>query len=83
MHTLTIDRIVELWPTLSEETKARLIEIAERCSDDEGLLLTAEEEALLEQSREDFREGRVVSLEDLREDLAAFIEKHKIDAFSK
>ena len=73
MSTLTPDRIVELWPNLSEAAREKLVEIAESIAQaDTPLTLSSAEEALLAQSREDFAHGRTVTLEDFKADLDAF-----------
>ena len=70
MSTITPDRIVELWPSLSEEARAKLVGIAESIAEpDMPLDLSPEEELLLEQAREDFRQGRTISLDEYEAEL--------------
>ena len=70
MSTITLDRIVQLWPRLSEEEREKLVEIAESIAEaDSPLELSPEEEILLEQAREDFRQGRTISLDELDAEL--------------
>lgn len=73
MSTNTPDRIVELWPRLSEEAREKLVEIAESIAEaDTPLELSASDEKLLRQAREDFKHGRTLSLDDFKADLDAF-----------
>ena len=75
MSTITLDRIVQLWPRLSEAERETLIEIAESIAEaDSPLELSPEEELLLEQAREDFKQGRTISLDDYRAELNAFFD---------
>ena len=70
MSTNTPDRILELWPSLSDEARERLVEIAESIAGaDVPLVLSSAEEQLLKQAREDFRHGRTQSLDDFKADL--------------
>jgi hypothetical protein len=70
MSTITPDRIVELWQSLSEEARVKLVAIAESIAEaDTPLELTPEEELLLEQAREDFKHGRTLSLDELDAEL--------------
>ena len=74
MSEITPDRIIELWPNLSEEARQHIVEIAESdLAPEAELELTAEEEALIEQGREDFRQGRTLSLEEWKADLDIFM----------
>ena len=74
MSTVTPDRIVELWPHLSDEAREKLVEIAEEDAGD-SLQLTPEEERLIEQSREDFRQGRVLDEDEYRAEMDAFMQQ--------
>ena len=70
MSITTPDRLIELWPSLPQEAREQIVEIAESSVAEEGELeLTPEEEVLLEQAREDFRLGRVLSMEEFKADL--------------
>ena len=73
MSTITPDRIIQLWPSLSEEAREKLVEIAESIAEaDTPLELSPDEELLLKQAREDFKYGRTLSLDDYKADLDAF-----------
>jgi hypothetical protein len=72
----TPDRIIELWPALSEDTRKALTEIAEASAGGNGPLeLTPEEAAALERSRHDFKDGRTLGLADMRAATDAFLAK--------
>lgn len=59
MTSTTIDRIVELWPSLPEKARQTILDIAERTSAGEAdLRLTADQLKQIEQSRDDFKNGR-------------------------
>ena len=58
MTTTTPQRIIELWPTLSEEARKALTDIAESATNQPPLELTDEEAAALQRSQEDFTAGR-------------------------
>ena len=73
MTTTTPQRIVELWPSLSEEARRALTEIAECATGDTPLELTEVEGIALEQSREDFRAGRTLSFDEMRAATDAFL----------
>ena len=73
MTTTTPQRIVELWPALSEEARKALTDIAESATSRAPLELSAEEAAALERSRQDFRAGRTLSFEEMRAATDAFL----------
>jgi hypothetical protein len=73
MTTTTPQRIVELWPSLSEEARRTLTEIAERATGGIALELTDDEAAALERSREDFDAGRTLSFDEMRAATDAFL----------
>lgn len=73
MTTTTPQRIVELWPSLSEEARRTLTEIAERATGGVALELTDGEAAALEQSRDDFKAGRTLSFDEMRAATDAFL----------
>jgi hypothetical protein len=73
MTTTTPQRIVELWPSLSEEARRTLTEIAENATDGAPLQLTDGEAAALERSREDFKAGRALSFDEMRAATDAFL----------
>ena len=74
MNTITPDRIVELWPSLSSEVRQKIVELAETGAAREAPLdLSHEEERLLSSARDDFRQGRTLSLEEYRAEMDAFM----------
>ena len=74
MTTTTPQRIVELWPSLSEEARRALTAIAENATNQPALALTDDEAAALERSRRDFEAGRTLSLEEMRTATDAFLD---------
>ena len=81
MSTITPDRIVELWPSLPEEAREKLVELAERIAQNSGRFeFAAEELAGIERGREDFIHGRTFSLPEYRTDMDAFFERLKAKA---
>ena len=75
MSTKALDRVVELWPGLSDEARADIVEIAEGDGEREApLYLTDEQRRLIEQSREDFRQGRFLEFDEFKTRIDAFIE---------
>ena len=74
MTIKTPDRIIELWPMLSPEARAQLTEVAESIAVPIlPLHLTDDERAQIEQAREDFRAGRILSEENYRLRMDAFM----------
>jgi hypothetical protein len=74
MKTNTLERIVELWPNLPETARATIADIAENASPREVELdLTPEEERLIEQAQEDFRQGRTLTLEEFNAEMDVFM----------
>jgi len=73
MTTTTPQRIVELWPSLSEEARRALTEIAENASGHLPLELTEDEAATLDRSRQDFEAGRTLSFDEMRAATDAFL----------
>jgi hypothetical protein len=74
MTTKTLDRVVELWPSLPEATRRTIVDIAETmASRDVPLVLTPEEERLLAQARDDFKHGRFLNAEAYRAEMDAFM----------
>jgi hypothetical protein len=71
--TTTPQRIVELWPSLSEAARQALTEIAENATGQAPLELTDEEAAALARSREEFKSGRALSFEEMRAATDAFL----------
>ena len=76
MSITTPDRLIELWPSLPQEARQQIVEIAESSVAEEGeLVLTPEEEVLLEQAREDFRLGRTVGMEEFKAEMDVFMKE--------
>jgi TRAP-type C4-dicarboxylate transport system substrate-binding protein len=74
MTIRTPDRVVELWPSLPEAARKTILDIAENTSPREvPLELSKEEERLIEQAQEDFRHGRVLTMDEFTSDMAAFV----------
>ena len=81
MSTTTPERIVELWPSLPEAARERLVELAESIAVKAAPFdFTAEELAGIERGRDDFKHGRTSSLTDYRADMDAFFDKLKASA---
>jgi hypothetical protein len=78
MTTKTPDRIVELWPHLSEAARVDLITraetIAAQADTPESVgEFTAEELAGIERGREDFKHGRTLSAEQFESNMDTFM----------
>jgi hypothetical protein len=74
MSTITPDRIIELWPTLSAEARRRIAEIAESDSGkDVPIDLSVDEQKLLAQARDDFEHGRALDTDEYRAEMTAFM----------
>jgi hypothetical protein len=73
MSTTTPERIVELWPALSEEARRTLTEIAENATTGVPLELTSDESAALERSKADFKAGQTLSFDEMRAATDAFL----------
>jgi hypothetical protein len=73
MTTTTPERIVELWPSQSEEARRTLTEIAENATGNLQLELTKDEAATLDRSRQDFAAGRTLSFDEMRAATDAFL----------
>jgi hypothetical protein len=74
MTILTPNRIVELWPSLPDAARRELIELAEiNAGSSKPLDLTSEDERLLGQARDDFKQGRTLSMDEYRADMDAFM----------
>jgi hypothetical protein len=64
LKTNTVERIVELRPSLPETTRAAIADMAENAPQRElELDLTAEDDRLIEQAQDDFKHGRTLTLE--------------------
>lgn len=72
MDTKSPDRVVELWPDLPEQARRAIVEIAEGTAG-RPLQMTPDEEALIEQAREDFLHGRTMSMVDFSSEMDAFV----------
>ena len=76
MSSTTPDRIVELWPSLSEDARQKIVDMAESSAVNAGTYdFTAEELAGIERGREDFQNGRTSSLPEYRSDMDAFFKR--------
>ncbi len=76
MSTITLDRIVELWPSLSPEARRQIAGIAEACAGkDTPLGLSDEEERLLVQARDDFKHGRALDADEYHAGMSAFMQR--------
>jgi hypothetical protein len=81
MITKTPDRIVELWPHLSEAARADLITRAEAiAAQPDAFVFTPEELAGIERGRQDFKQGRTLSIPEYRADMDAFFDRLKAKA---
>jgi len=76
MGTITPERIVELWPPLSQEARQKIAEIAEGdSSKDVPLELSDEEERLLARARDDFKHGRALDADEYHAEMSAFMQR--------
>ena len=76
MSTTTPARIVELWPSLPEDTRQKIVDLAESSAANSGPNeFTAEELAGIARGREDFQNGRTSSLPVYRSDMDAFFKR--------
>ena len=87
MSTTTPARIVELWPSLPEDARQKIVDMAESSAVDSGpnsgpYKFTAEELAGIERGREDFLIGRTSSLPEYRSDMDAFFKSLKAKSSS-
>lgn len=74
MTANALQRISDLWPSLSEDARAHLADIAEGiASTPKELRLTESERAAVQQSREDFKSGRVLSEQEYRREMDDFM----------
>lgn len=74
MAKLNMNRIAELWPSLNKEARQSLTEIAEGiAATPERIVLSKDERAALERSREDFKNGEVLSQDEYRREMVAFM----------
>ena len=76
MGTITPERIVELWPPLSQEARQKIAEIAEGdSSNDLPLELSDEEERMLARARDDFKHGRALDADEYHAEMSAFMQR--------
>ena len=69
-------RIAELWPALSHEARRQIAAIIEADPGKEAPLhLSDDEERMLAQARDDFRQGRALDAGEYRAEMAAFMER--------
>ncbi len=74
MTITTPQRIVELWPSLTESQREALVDMAETAAKPGALLqLTNEETAALQRSKEDFNASRTLSLAEAEAATDAFL----------
>ncbi len=75
MPTTSPQRLIELWPSLTEEQREALVEIAETAAmPDAPFPLTPEEANALERSKEDFKAGRTRSRAEAEAATDAFLQ---------
>lgn len=76
MTTKTLDRVIELWPNLSEEAREDIVEIAEAKAVGTGPRdLTPYEESMVEQSLNDFKHGRFMDNHEYHTHIDEFIRR--------
>ena len=80
MTTATPQRIIELWPALSDEARKALPDIAESAISQVPLELTDDEAAALRQSQEDFAARQTLSFEEARAATDAFLARLRAKA---
>jgi hypothetical protein len=81
--TITPERIAELWPALSPEARQQIAEIVEADAvKDMPLDLSAEEERLLAQALDDFKQGRALNAGEYRAEMSAFMKRLAAQAAS-
>ncbi len=69
-------RIVALWPTLSLDARRQIAEIVENDTSKEmPLELSAGEERLLAQAREDFKNGRALDTDEYHAEMSTFMQR--------
>jgi len=74
MTANALKRISDLWPSLSDDARAHLADIAEGiASTPKDLRLADAERAAVERSCEDFKLGRVLSEEEFRREMDEFM----------
>jgi hypothetical protein len=74
MNQHTPQRIIELWPALPEEAREAITDLAESSAvAGRALELTPHEQAQLQASFADFKEGRVIDEAEFRRSMAAFL----------
>ena len=78
MTTKALDCLVELRQSLPEAARETIVAIAENTAQHEVELdLTSEEERLIEKSREDFKHGRSLTMEEFSVDIATLFEERR------
>jgi hypothetical protein len=83
MSTITPERIVELWPALSLEARRQIAEIVEAgAGKDMPLDLSEDEERLLAQALDDFKQGRALDAGECRAEMSAFMKRLAAQAAS-
>ena len=71
------ERIVELWPNLTEEARRHLVALAEDIAAARHIDFTTRELEGIQRGRDDFKHGHSLSLPDYRADMDAFFERLK------
>ena len=75
MTVQTPKRIVELWPLMTEEAQRSLIKIAEGIAvSAKQVSLSESDRASIEASKMDFKKGKVLSENEFRKDMDAFMQ---------
>jgi hypothetical protein len=78
MSQISPGRIVELWPSLSEEARQRIVDLAENSAVTSGRYQFSSEELIgIERGRDDLEHGRTSSLPEFRSEMDAFFNRLK------
>jgi hypothetical protein len=73
MSTKDLERVIELWPSLSDEARADVVELAEASQQPAMRPLTRYELDMLERSREDFKHGRFMNADEYYQHMQEFL----------
>jgi hypothetical protein len=77
--TRSPERIVELWPSLDEDVRAALLEIAEHAAsalNGDGFALSVGELESIGRASKDFAAGRTMTSAEMRASVAALLANH-------
>jgi hypothetical protein len=77
--TRSPERIVEPWPSLDDEVRTALLDIAEHAASaqrSDGFALSADELASIVRASKDFAEGRTLTSAEMRASVAALLANH-------